>query len=150
RAHEVWEVLVEDERFEVAAEPTLSTGLMRYRPAGLGTTDADSLNPRIRHALLDRGDVMVAGTTLAGRSRLKFTPRNPGTHPEHLRGSLETSAATGGALSTEDTLGELQLRELEAARCPVGSTTSSASGSAPSSSGSPRSPATSRTATESS
>ena len=116
RAHEVWEVLVEDERFEVAAEPTLSTVLMRYRPAGLGTTDADSLNPRIRHALLDRGDVMVAGTTLAARSWLKFTLLNPETDLEHLRGILETIAATGEALITEDALDELRLTELEAAR----------------------------------
>ncbi|KRE38905.1 cytochrome C biogenesis protein CcmH [Janibacter sp. Soil728] len=98
RAHQVWEVLVADDRFEVAAEPMLSTVLMRYRPDGVGAQDADSLNPRIRHALLDRGDVMVAGTVIDGRAWLKFTLLNPQTSLEHLRGILETIAATGDQL----------------------------------------------------
>ncbi len=102
RAHEVWEVLVTDERFEVAAEPTLSTVLMRYRPTGVSAAEADSLNPRIRHALLDRGDIMVAGTTLEGRSWLKFTLLNPHTTLEHLRWILETIATTGEELIAED------------------------------------------------
>lgn len=102
RAHEVWEVLREDERFEVAAEPTLSTVLMRYRPEGVSAEDADSLNPRIRHALLDRGDVMVAGTVIDGRAWLKFTLLNPHTSLEHLRGILAALAATGEQLVAED------------------------------------------------
>src|SRR5690606_29218642 len=58
RARQVWQVLRADDRFEIAAEPTLSTVLLRYRPEGVSAEGADSLNPRIRHALLDRGDVM--------------------------------------------------------------------------------------------
>ncbi|MGW3547499.1 pyridoxal phosphate-dependent decarboxylase family protein [Janibacter hoylei] len=128
RAHEVWEVLREDDRFEVAVEPVLSTVLMRYRPKGVGVTEADSLNPRIRHALLDDGSVMVAGTTIEGRSWLKFTLLNPQTPIGHLRGVLETIAATGEALlaALRDDAGappqepvhldELSLAELEVAR----------------------------------
>ena len=112
RAHHVWEVLVEDERFEVATEPVLSTVLLRYRPAGLSAHDADSLNPRIRHALLDGGDVMVAGTTIEGRSWLKFTLLNPQTSLEHLRGILETIAATGEQLIAEDAMDEVAVASL--------------------------------------
>lgn len=125
RAHEVWTVLGEDDRFEVAAEPTLSTVLMRYRPRGVDVAQADSLNPRIRQALLDRGDVMVAGTVLDGRTWLKFTLLNPHTTLEHLRGILETIASTGAALLEDgagappqepDWMDELTLTSLEAAR----------------------------------
>ena len=115
RAHDVWEVLGEDERFEVASEPTLSTVLMRYRPAGTTAVQADSLNPRIRHALLDRGDVMVAGTVLEGRSWLKFTLLNPETSLEHLRGILETIAAMGDRLLEEDAMDEVRMTALEVA-----------------------------------
>lgn len=109
RAHQVWEVLRDDERFEVAVEPVLSTVLMRYRPKGVGVTDADSLNHRIRHALLDDGSVMVAGTTIDGRAWLKFTLLNPQTSLAHLRGIIETIAATGEALLAEDAMDELSL-----------------------------------------
>lgn len=110
RAHEVWEVLLADDRFEVATEPTLSTVLMRYRPAGITAAEADSLNPRIRHTLLDRGDVMVAGTVLEGRAWLKFTLLNPQTPLDHLRGILETLAETGEALLEEDAADDLEAR----------------------------------------
>ena len=109
RAHQVWEVLRDDERFEVAVEPVLSTVLLRYRPKGVGVTEADSLNPRIRHALLDDGSVMVAGTTIDGRAWLKFTLLNPQTSLAHLRGIIETIAATGEALLAEDAMDELSL-----------------------------------------
>ena len=94
----------------------------------MGVTEADSLNPRIRHALLDDGSVMVAGTTIEGRSWLKFTLLNPQTPLAHLLGILETIAATGEALlaALRDGAGappqelvhldELSLAELEVAR----------------------------------
>ena len=109
RAHQVWEVLRDDERFEVAVEPVLSTVLLRYRPKGVDVTEADSLNPRIRHALLDAGSVMVAGTTIDGRAWLKFTLLNPQTSLAHLREIIETIAATGEALRAEDELDELRV-----------------------------------------
>lgn len=109
RAHQVWDVLREDERFEVAVEPVLSTVLLRYRPKGVGVTEADSLSPRIRHALLDDGSVMVAGTTIDGRAWLKFTLLNPQTSLAHLRGIVETIAATGEALLAEDELDDLRV-----------------------------------------
>ena len=128
RAHEVWEVLVEDERFEVAAEPTLSTVLMRYRPAGVSAAEADSLNPRIRHALLDRGDIMVAGTVLDDRSWLKFTLLNPHTPLDHLRWILETIAATGEGLLEEDAVDDLAAQEWGSASRLVPRTSTSAEG----------------------
>lgn len=104
RAHEVWETLLTDDRFEVAPEPTLSTVLLRYRPDGVSAEEADVLNPRIRQALLDRGDIMVAGTVLDGRAWLKLTLLDPGTTLEHLRGILAAIAATGERLLLEDRL----------------------------------------------
>ena len=41
---------------------------------------------------------MVAGTVIDGRAWLKFTLLNPDTSLEHLRGILETIAATGDQL----------------------------------------------------
>ena len=99
RAREVWEVLTADERFEVAVRPTLSTVLLRYRSPGMPAAEADSLNPRIRRALLDRGDVMVAETVQGGRPWLKLTLLDPETSLEHLLGVLEVLAATGEELS---------------------------------------------------
>lgn len=107
RAHQMWQVLRRDDRFEVAAEPTLSTLLLRYRPAGTTAAEADSLNPRIRHALLDRGDVMVAGTVLDERPWLKLTLLNPETSLEHLHEVLETIATTGQAILEERLVDEL-------------------------------------------
>ena len=116
RAHEVWDELRSDGRFEVATEPTLSTVLMRYRPEGVSAEEADLLNPRIRHALLGRGDVMVAGTVIDGRSWLKFTLLNPGTPLEHLRGILETIAETGDQLMAEDAADDREAGRRRSAR----------------------------------
>ncbi len=100
RAREVWEVLTTDERFEVAVRPTLSTVLLRYRTPGMTAAEADSLNPRIRRALLDRGDVMVAETVLDERPWLKLTLLDPGTSLVHLREVIEVLAEVGEELSS--------------------------------------------------
>lgn len=113
RAGQVHELLAVDERFEVAPAGMLSTVLFRYHPTGLAADRADELTSRIRHTLLDRGDVMIAATVLDGRPWLKFTLLNPQTSLEHLRGIIETIAAVGADLLAEGSIDE-QLRRATA------------------------------------
>ena len=83
-AQEAYRRLCDDVDFEVAAEPTLSTVLFRYRPPWLDVADCDRLLPRLRARLFADGSAIVAGTTLGGHHWLKFTLLNPDTTGEHL------------------------------------------------------------------
>ena len=66
-----------DPEIELAAEPSLSTLVLRYRPAGVTEDAADVLVPRIRQTLYQRGSAMVAATKVEGRCWLKLTLLNP-------------------------------------------------------------------------
>ena len=66
-----------DPDLEVAAAPQLSTLVFRYRPAGMSEEVADTLAPRIRSTLYERGTAMVAATKVDGRCWLKLTLLNP-------------------------------------------------------------------------
>ena len=70
-AAEVGLLLDADPEVELAAVPQLST--IVFRPAGV--EDADL--PRIRAALYERGEAMVASTRVDGRRWLKLTLLNP-------------------------------------------------------------------------
>jgi L-2,4-diaminobutyrate decarboxylase len=80
-AARVGEVLAEDQDFELAAKPQLSTLVFRYRPlhadgSPLQEDAADVLNPAMRSAVFASGKAVVAGTTVGGRHYLKFTLLN--------------------------------------------------------------------------
>ncbi|GIJ46747.1 pyridoxal-dependent decarboxylase [Virgisporangium aliadipatigenens] len=77
-------MLADDPDFEVAAAPTLSTVLFRYRPEWLDAASCDRLMPMLRGRLFARGAAIVAGTTLGGHHWLKFTLLNPNTTTAHL------------------------------------------------------------------
>jgi L-2,4-diaminobutyrate decarboxylase len=94
-AAKVHHLLVEDSDFEVAATPTLSTVLFRYRPDWMHHDDCDQITPKIRDTLFSRGEVVVASTTHAGRSWLKFTLLNPDTTIEDLRDILNLIREAG-------------------------------------------------------
>ena len=89
RAHEVHRHLLDDPDFEVAAEPTLSTVLFRFRPGGLGTAECDALMPRLRQRLFHNGQAIVAGTTIGGHYWLKLTLLNPNTTMGNLKDVLD-------------------------------------------------------------
>ncbi|MFI7384628.1 lysine decarboxylase DesA [Streptomyces sp. NPDC049813] len=79
-AHEGWKVLAADPRFDVVVEPSLSTLVYRYIPAGVSDpTEIDRANLHARKALFASGDAVVAGTKVGDRQYLKFTLLNPET-----------------------------------------------------------------------
>ncbi|GAB6983834.1 pyridoxal phosphate-dependent decarboxylase family protein [Nocardioides pyridinolyticus] len=70
-AAEVGLLLDADPDVELAAAPQLST--LVFRPTGVD----DAVLPRIRAALYERGEAMVASTRVGGRRWLKLTLLNP-------------------------------------------------------------------------
>ncbi len=110
-AHEVYDVLLTDPDFEVAAPPTLSTLVFRYRPPRVSEDWADELNPRLRSALFAGGSAVVAGTTFEGRSWLKFTLLNPEAKLADLLGVVDTLRGIGHELSTAGRAGGEPLGE---------------------------------------
>ncbi|MDG4834426.1 aspartate aminotransferase family protein [Solwaraspora sp. WMMD1047] len=102
RAQETFRRLTADPDFEVAAVPTLSTVLFRYRPPWLTADDCDRLMPRLRARLFDSGVAIIAGTTLGRHYWLKFTLLNPDTNGEHIRSVLELIRRTARDLLDEE------------------------------------------------
>ncbi|MBV1853922.1 pyridoxal phosphate-dependent decarboxylase family protein [Catellatospora tritici] len=95
-------LLVGEDDFEVAAIPTLSTVLFRWRPSWLDPEACDELLPRLRSRLFARGEAIVAGTRHAGRYWLKFTLLNPNTTVVDLREVIELVRAAGQDLLAGD------------------------------------------------
>lgn len=96
-----WRLLDADPRFEVVTEPSLSTLVFRYVPAGGEHTDADRrhtdlANLHAREALAASGEALVAGTVVDGRHHLKFTLLNPRTTLDDIRAVLDLVAAHAG------------------------------------------------------
>jgi L-2,4-diaminobutyrate decarboxylase len=90
------EELREDPSFELAAPVQLSTVVFRLVPAGWDDdTRVDRLNARIRKSLFAAGDAVIAGTTLHGRTYLKFTFLNPATTLEDVRAILAAIRSAG-------------------------------------------------------
>ncbi|GGX86484.1 pyridoxal phosphate-dependent decarboxylase family protein [Streptomyces anandii] len=92
-AREGWRTLAADPRFDVVAEPALSTLVFRYIPAAVtDPAGIDRANLYARKALFASGDAVVAGTTVDGRHYLKFTLLNPETRPSDLAAVLDLIA----------------------------------------------------------
>ncbi|MET8943964.1 lysine decarboxylase DesA [Streptomyces sp. NPDC004542] len=92
-AHEGWELLTADPRFEVVVEPTLSTLVFRYVPAAVtDPAETDRANLHARKALFASGDAVVAGTKVGGRHYLKFTLLNPETTAADITAVLDLIA----------------------------------------------------------
>ncbi|MET8831878.1 aspartate aminotransferase family protein [Streptomyces sp. NPDC004610] len=92
-AAEGWRLLAADPRYDVVAEPVLSTLVFRCIPAAV--TDPaviDRANLHAREALFASGEAVVAGTKVAGRHYLKFTLLNPETTPSDLTAVLDLLA----------------------------------------------------------
>jgi L-2,4-diaminobutyrate decarboxylase len=88
-ADDAYRCLRADPDFEVAAAPTLSTVLFRYRPPGVDAATSDRLVPAVRERLFASGAAVVAGTRLGGHHWLKFTLLNPDTTVADVRAVLD-------------------------------------------------------------
>ncbi|QIX28896.1 aspartate aminotransferase family protein [Nocardioides sp. JQ2195] len=97
-AGEVHAALVRCADVEVAAEPTLSTVVFRYRPHHLDPTRVDELNTRIRSALFASGRSMVASTKVNGEVWLKFTLLNPLATALDILGIVDQVRAAGAEM----------------------------------------------------
>lgn len=100
----VHERIAGDDEFEIAAAPSLSTLVFRYRPAGPTVQGAsadglDKLNTEIRAALYASGEAMVAATKVDGRIHLKLTLLNPLADVEDILGVLDLVRCHGRRLS---------------------------------------------------
>ena len=97
-AHDLHSVLAADPDFEVAATPTLSTLVFRYRPQTMSTRQADELAPAVRAAVFRSGRAVIAGTRVDGESWLKVTLLNPAATLEGLTDVVEEIRRTARAL----------------------------------------------------
>ncbi|MEV7196397.1 aspartate aminotransferase family protein [Streptomyces sp. NPDC093510] len=88
-----WKLLVADPRFDVVAEPQLSTLTFRYIPAEIcAPATIDRANLYARKALFASGEAVVAGAEVGGRQFLKFTLLDPETTTEDITAVLELIA----------------------------------------------------------
>ena len=94
-AHDTHAALLAEPSIELAAPPSLSTLVLRYRPEATADEQAIArLNTAIRGVLYERGTAMVAATKVDGRQFLKLTLLNPmTTPPDVLRIVWEIRAA---------------------------------------------------------
>lgn len=91
-------ILIDD--LELAAPPSLSTLVLRHRPAGVNEEhQLRRLNTAIRGALYDSGAAMVAATTVDGRHFLKLTLLNPKATVDDILGIVDQIRATGEQLA---------------------------------------------------
>ncbi|MET1036619.1 MAG: aspartate aminotransferase family protein, partial [Aeromicrobium sp.] len=93
-----YDLLRDDPELEVVTEPTLSTLVFRFRPAGLSDDAADAVNPDIRRRIAGGGSAVIAGTTVDGRAWLKLTMLNPETTVGDVRAVLDLVRETGHEL----------------------------------------------------
>lgn len=88
-----WKLLVADPRFDVVAEPQLSTLVFRYIPARICAPSViDRANLYARKALCGSGDAVVAGVEVGGRQFLKCTLLDPGTTVADITAVLDLIA----------------------------------------------------------
>lgn len=93
--------LRQDDRVEVLAAPELSTLLLRPVAPGLDPAAVDALVPRVRAALWEGGEHVVAATVVDGRRWLKLTLLNPMAGVEDVMSVIE-----GIVAAADDLLGE--------------------------------------------
>lgn len=82
-----------DERFEVVADPVLTTVVFRY----LAPCDVGDTNAVLRRFLLETGGAVVGRTERHGSTWLKLTLLNPHTSTADLDALLDSVAAAGSS-----------------------------------------------------
>lgn len=101
-AAEVGAALAEHPDVELAAQPELSTIVLRYRPAGLSAARASALTDRIRAEAYASGRTMVAATTVDGERWLKLTLLNPATTAAQALAAVDHLVALGERLTARE------------------------------------------------
>ncbi|GAA4680976.1 aspartate aminotransferase family protein [Nocardioides nanhaiensis] len=101
-ATEVATALERHPHVELAAEPQLSTIVLRYRPAGLSPARASALTDRIRAEAYASGRTMVAATTVDGERWLKLTLLNPATTADQVLAAVDHLVALGERLTARE------------------------------------------------
>ncbi|GFH33976.1 pyridoxal phosphate-dependent decarboxylase family protein [Streptomyces pacificus] len=92
-AAEGWRLLAADPRYDVVAEPRLSTLVFRCIPGRVASpAEIDRANLYARKALFASGEAVVAGTKVDGRQYLKFTLLNPETTASDIAAVLDLIA----------------------------------------------------------
>ncbi|CAM5287526.1 Aminotransferase class V-fold PLP-dependent enzyme OS=Streptomyces alboniger OX=132473 GN=CP975_12495 PE=3 SV=1 [Streptomyces alboniger] len=106
RATAAWRLLVTDPRFDVVAEPRLTTLVFRHIPAWICAPSAiDRANRYARKALSAAGCEAVGGITAGGRQYLTLTLLDPGTTTAEVAAVLDRVAG-----HAEQYLGERLVR----------------------------------------
>jgi len=90
------------EDVEVAAEPQLSTLVLRYAPADADEEEIAHLNTEIRSVLFHRGSAVVAATKVDGCQFLKLTLLNPKATREDVVGIVDQIRTVGRELRAEE------------------------------------------------
>jgi L-2,4-diaminobutyrate decarboxylase len=96
-AQEAARLIAQDSCLELLHQPTLGCVVFRYRPIHT-VRDADVLNTRIRHQLLQRGQAVIGHTRIRGRTYLKLTLINPCMEPNAIQEVLSQIKDAGLAL----------------------------------------------------
>jgi glutamate/tyrosine decarboxylase-like PLP-dependent enzyme len=99
-AEAVHDRLLEYADIELAAAPSLSTLVFRYRAPHLDEDQTGRLNKQIRAALFARGTAVVAGTKVDGRHFLKLTLLNPKASLDDILGIIEQIRGVGRDLTS--------------------------------------------------
>lgn len=89
-----------DDRFELAADPVLTTVVFRCIAAGTDE-DADTTNAALRRRLLDQGAAVIGRTEWRGRTWLKLTLLNPHASTDTIDRLIDAVAAAGAAGAVE-------------------------------------------------
>ncbi|MCI3930830.1 pyridoxal phosphate-dependent decarboxylase family protein [Streptomyces sp. AN091965] len=88
-----FDLIAADPRFDVVAEPDLTTLVFRYIPAAIcSPADIDRANLYARKALYASGAAVVAGTRAGERQYLKLALRDPETTAANLTAVLDLIA----------------------------------------------------------
>ena len=100
-AQEVHRAATSMPHVEVAAPPSLSTIVFRFRPSRALGAGAGPLNEQIRAELYRRGEGMVAATKVEGSTWLKLTLLNPRASVADITAILDDICEIGAGLVDE-------------------------------------------------
>lgn len=84
------QLITEAKDFELATAPDSNIVCFRYLPENASTTQSNTINRKIREALLQAGDFYIVATTLEDRFYLRVTIMNVFTQTKHLQNLLAT------------------------------------------------------------
>ncbi|SHI82155.1 L-2,4-diaminobutyrate decarboxylase [Arenibacter nanhaiticus] len=91
------EIIRNHSSFELAVDPMSNIVCFRYVSTKLDTTSLNSINEKIRLAILEEGEFYIVQTKLRGIHYLRTTIMNPYTTPAHLEILLDKAEALATA-----------------------------------------------------